>query len=65
MTSFAHQAAQIDTEALAKYLEGKLPGFRGPVTAEKTPTGQSNPTFLLSSPSGRYVLRNRPVAVQG
>jgi aminoglycoside phosphotransferase (APT) family kinase protein len=60
MTSFAHQAAQIDTAALSKYLEGKLPGFRGPIAAEKTPTGQSNPTFLLSSPSGRYVLRKKP-----
>ena len=29
-------------------------------TAEKTPTGQSNPTFLLASPSGRYVLRKKP-----
>jgi aminoglycoside phosphotransferase (APT) family kinase protein len=60
MTSFAHQAAQIDTAALSKYLEGKLPGFKGPIAAEKTPTGQSNPTFLLSSPSGRYVLRKKP-----
>ena len=60
MTSFAHQAAQIDTVALAQYLEARLPGFKGPITAEKTPTGQSNPTFLLSSPSGRYVLRKKP-----
>lgn len=60
MTSFAHQAAQIDLEALAKYLEARLPGFKGPITAEKTPTGQSNPTFLLASPSGRYVLRKKP-----
>ena len=29
MTSFAHQAAQIDTVALAKYLEARLPGFKG------------------------------------
>jgi aminoglycoside phosphotransferase (APT) family kinase protein len=60
MTSFAHQAAQIDLVALAKYLEAQLPGFKGPITAEKTPTGQSNPTFLLASPSGRYVLRKKP-----
>jgi aminoglycoside phosphotransferase (APT) family kinase protein len=60
MTSFAHQAAQIDLVALATYLETALPGFKGPITAEKTPTGQSNPTFLLSSPSGRYVLRKKP-----
>src|SRR2546423_15582475 len=60
MTSFAHQAAQIDTAALARYLEARLPGFRGPITAEKPPTGQSNPTFILASPSGRYVLRKKP-----
>jgi aminoglycoside phosphotransferase (APT) family kinase protein len=60
MTSFAHQAAQLDTGKLSCYLERVLPGFKGPITAEKTPTGQSNPTFLLSSPSGRYVLRKKP-----
>ena len=60
MTPAAHQAAQIDTHALARYLEAALPGFKGPLTAEKTPTGQSNPTFLLSSASGRYVLRKKP-----
>ena len=60
MSQFAHQAAQIDTVALARYLTAAVPGFRGPVAAEKTPTGQSNPTFLLSSPSGRYVLRKKP-----
>src|SRR5262245_24794952 len=60
MSTFAHQAAQIDTAALSKYLEARLPGFKGPIAAEKTPTGQSNPTFLLSSASGRYVLRKKP-----
>ena len=55
-----HQAAQIDIEKLATYLEGKVPGFKGPLRSEKTPTGQSNPTFLLSSPTGRYVLRKKP-----
>jgi aminoglycoside phosphotransferase (APT) family kinase protein len=60
MTSFAHQAAQIDLAALATYLEAQMPGFKGPIEAQKTPTGQSNPTFLLSSPSGRYVLRKKP-----
>jgi aminoglycoside phosphotransferase (APT) family kinase protein len=60
MTSFAHLAAQIDLAKLATYLEARLPGFKGPISAEKTPTGQSNPTFLLASPSGRYVLRKKP-----
>ncbi|MGH6814440.1 MAG: phosphotransferase [Hyphomicrobiaceae bacterium] len=60
MTSFAQQAARIDTAALARYLEAHLPGFEGPIEAQKTPTGQSNPTFMLSTPSGRYVLRKKP-----
>jgi aminoglycoside phosphotransferase (APT) family kinase protein len=60
MTDFAHQAAQLDETALAKYLEARLRGFKGPVEAQKTPTGQSNPTFVLTSPSGRYVLRKKP-----
>src|SRR5580700_1169439 len=60
MTGAAHQAAQIDGAALGRYLTTVLPEFRGPLTAEKTATGQSNPTFLLSSPSGRYVLRKKP-----
>ena len=37
-----------------------VPGFRGPLDYQKTPTGQSNPTFILSAPSGRYVLRRKP-----
>src|SRR6476646_11418840 len=60
MTPSAHQAAQIDTAALARYLEARLPTFKGPISADKTPSGQSNPTFILSSPSGRYVLRKKP-----
>jgi aminoglycoside phosphotransferase (APT) family kinase protein len=60
MTSFAHQAGQIDVAALAEYLEAHLPGFKGPIEAQKTPTGQSNPTFILTTPSGKYVLRKKP-----
>src|SRR5262252_6595921 len=60
MTTFAHQAAHIDTVALARYLEAHLPDFKGPIQAQKTPTGQSNPTFILTTPGGRYVLRKKP-----
>jgi aminoglycoside phosphotransferase (APT) family kinase protein len=60
MTTFANQAAQIDTIALSQYLEAHLPGFKGPIQADKTPTGQSNPTFILTTPSGKYVLRKKP-----
>ena len=56
-------AAQIDTDRIAAYLAGKLPGFRGPLTARKFEAGQSNPTFLLKAASGDYVLRRKPPGV--
>lgn len=49
-----------DTEKLNAYLEGHVDGFRELVRAEKFPGGQSNPTWLLSAASGRYVLRSKP-----
>lgn len=51
---------QLDVATLARYLEGHVPGFKGPVSAEKFGGGQSNPTFLLTAGSGRYVLRRQP-----
>jgi aminoglycoside phosphotransferase (APT) family kinase protein len=57
MTSDPHG---VDTEKLATYLEARISGFHGPVSAEKFAGGQSNPTFLLTAASGRYVLRRKP-----
>jgi aminoglycoside phosphotransferase (APT) family kinase protein len=51
---------QLDVARLARYLEDHVPGFEGPVDAEKFAGGQSNPTFLLKARSGRYVLRRQP-----
>ncbi len=42
------------------YLAGVLEGFSGPIKAEKTLVGQSNPTYILTTPSGKYVLRAKP-----
>ncbi len=53
-------AAGLDTDAVARYLEAELPGFRGPLRAEKFAGGQSNPTYLLHAGSGDYVLRRKP-----
>ncbi len=50
----------IDEKSLASYLERHIAGFTGPVRAEKFSDGQSNPTFLLTAKSGRYVLRRKP-----
>lgn len=49
-----------DSEQLAEYLQIQVQGFRGPLTVEKFPGGQSNPTFLIEAASGRYVLRRKP-----
>ncbi|RKE36291.1 aminoglycoside phosphotransferase (APT) family kinase protein [Paraburkholderia sp. BL23I1N1] len=51
---------QFDIEALTCYLTAHVPGFQGPMSIEKFSGGQSNPTFLLTAQSGRYVLRRQP-----
>jgi aminoglycoside phosphotransferase (APT) family kinase protein len=50
----------LDTGAVARWLAGRLPGFEGPLRAEKFATGQSNPTYRLVTPAGCYVLRRKP-----
>jgi aminoglycoside phosphotransferase (APT) family kinase protein len=53
-------ANQLPAEALIPYLEAEVPGFQGPATIEKFPSGQSNPTYSIRAASGRYVLRAKP-----
>ncbi|MEE8455202.1 MAG: phosphotransferase family protein [Limibaculum sp.] len=55
-----HAAAHLDLEVVERYLAAHVPGFRGPLAAEKFSIGQSNPTFRLDSPSGTLVLRRKP-----
>lgn len=57
------QTQTLDTDAVAAYLTTHLPGFEGPLTAEKFQTGQSNPTFLLKTPARDYVLRRKPPGI--
>ncbi|WP_346915368.1 phosphotransferase family protein [uncultured Roseibium sp.] len=58
-----HNAQHLDTLAVERYLKGHLPGFAGPLTAEKFAFGQSNPTFRLTTPEKTYVLRRKPPGV--
>lgn len=51
---------RLDETKLARYLEDRIAGFKGPVVASKFSNGQSNPTFLLKAQSGTYVLRRQP-----
>ena len=50
----------LDEQKLATYLEQHIREFEGPLTAEKFPGGQSNPTYAINAKSGRYVLRRKP-----
>jgi aminoglycoside phosphotransferase (APT) family kinase protein len=50
----------LDHAALAPYLDAHVAGFQGLQTIEKFKSGQSNPTYLLSAKSGKYVLRAKP-----
>jgi aminoglycoside phosphotransferase (APT) family kinase protein len=53
-------AQDLDTEKLKEYLVNHIAGLNGPLTAEKFPGGQSNPTFKLSADGKHYVLRRKP-----
>lgn len=54
---------QLDLHAVGRYLAENLPGFEGPIEAQKFAIGQSNPTFLLNTPNKSYVLRRKPPGV--
>lgn len=49
-----------DTDALTLWLQKNLAGFEGPLTAAMFKGGQSNPTYLLNTPSKSYVMRAKP-----
>jgi aminoglycoside phosphotransferase (APT) family kinase protein len=51
---------RLDEASLGRWLAENIPGFAGPWTYAKFPGGQSNPTYLLTAGSGRYVLRRKP-----
>ena len=53
----------LDVEAVSKYLKPRLDGFDGPLEATKFESGQSNPTFLLTTPTNNYVLRRKPPGI--
>jgi aminoglycoside phosphotransferase (APT) family kinase protein len=50
----------VDEQALGRWLEANVEGFRGPFSSTKFPFGQSNPTFEIAAASGDYVLRRKP-----
>ena len=59
-TAAVQPAHAFDTARVARFLSEHIPGFEGPVDVAQFSGGQSNPTFLLTTPADRYVLRRKP-----
>jgi aminoglycoside phosphotransferase (APT) family kinase protein len=50
----------IDLGGVEDLMTAVVEDFHGPLSIEQFKGGQSNPTYKLTSPSGRYVLRRKP-----
>ena len=59
-TKEAAPALRLDAARLETYLAAQVAGFAGPLTIRQFKGGQSNPTYLLETPSRCYVLRRKP-----
>jgi aminoglycoside phosphotransferase (APT) family kinase protein len=53
-------AHRFDVARLEDYMLSHVESFHGPLEIRQFKGGQSNPTYLLASPSGKYVLRRKP-----
>ncbi len=59
-TMQVQEKQRFDIAALEAWMRANVEGFQGPLEVEQFKGGQSNPTFRLTSPSGRYVMRRKP-----
>src|SRR3546814_11282596 len=51
---------RFDVARLAAYLRYKIPGFGEAIEVKQFQGGQSNPTYLIRTAVGRYVMRKKP-----
>ena len=51
---------RFDVGRLEDFLSDRLPGFVRPLEVRQFKGGQSNPTYRISCPDGRWVLRRKP-----
>ena len=59
-TKEAVPALALDRVRLEAYLTAHVEGFAGPLSVKQFKGGQSNPTYMLETPTRRYVLRRKP-----
>jgi aminoglycoside phosphotransferase (APT) family kinase protein len=51
---------RFDEARLEHYLIDRMPDFREPLTVRQFVGGQSNPTYMLETPTARFVMRKKP-----
>jgi len=51
---------KFDEAALDAYMRAHVEDYAGPMTVKKFKGGQSNPTYLITTPAKKYVLRRKP-----
>ncbi|MDJ0919240.1 MAG: phosphotransferase family protein [Woeseiaceae bacterium] len=59
-TTEVREALRFDVDRLQEYMASHVEGFHGPLKVEQFKGGQSNPTYMLTTESTRYVLRRKP-----
>jgi aminoglycoside phosphotransferase (APT) family kinase protein len=59
-TTEVREALRFDVGALDAWMAGNVAGYAGPLTVAQFRGGQSNPTYQLTTPTRRYVLRRKP-----
>jgi len=59
-TRDVRSAHRFDVARVEQYLRDNIDEFEGPLQVRQFKGGQSNPTYLLESLSGQYVMRRKP-----
>ncbi|WP_226633530.1 phosphotransferase [Novosphingobium profundi] len=59
-TTEVREGYEIDLDRLDAWMLAHVEGYRGPLSIAQFRGGQSNPTYQLSTPDARYVLRRKP-----
>jgi aminoglycoside phosphotransferase (APT) family kinase protein len=59
-TREVREAHRFDTQRLEAWLRANMEDFEGPLAVRQFKGGQSNPTYLLETPRGKYVMRRKP-----
>lgn len=59
-TTAVREGYAFDEASLARWMAENVEGFAGPLQVEQFKGGQSNPTYKLTTPTHRYVLRRKP-----